>query len=237
MVEGKYALVVACDRYADPDLKQLMAPAKDAEAFASLLENPPVGGFKVLTLINQPGSLTKERIESKGRSFSNEAVKENATTLYDQGNKTSISSHTELGNTNVNSGQAPKVINSRLEVESTNRDYMIVFENVSAMVDGVKKLAIDIKPQSSFKPKGQWEFENVWWDSSSYRLVGNAVTKVQKVPVALEMIIRKAGLVAWWLDVRIRYPTLERFGFKREIQIYNAEKVGLVKFLEENFAD
>jgi Caspase domain/NHL repeat/Bacterial Ig domain len=64
MVEGsKRALIVACDRYADPELKQLQAPSQDAEAFQRILENPKIGGFRVTSFNNQPYWIIKEKID------------------------------------------------------------------------------------------------------------------------------------------------------------------------------
>jgi uncharacterized caspase-like protein len=62
MSEGnRLALIVACDRYSDPELKQLEAPSQDAERFARILENPKIGGFKVTPLINQPHWIATEK--------------------------------------------------------------------------------------------------------------------------------------------------------------------------------
>jgi len=64
MGEGnRVALIVACDRYADPELKQLQAPSQDAESFATILEDPKIGGFKVSRLINEPYNTIKEKID------------------------------------------------------------------------------------------------------------------------------------------------------------------------------
>ena len=46
---NRVALIVACDRYSDPKLKQLQAPSQDAERFARILEDPKIGGFRVTT--------------------------------------------------------------------------------------------------------------------------------------------------------------------------------------------
>jgi DNA-binding beta-propeller fold protein YncE len=59
---NKHALIVACDRYSDPELKQLQAPSQDAETFQRILENPKIGGFKVTALINQPHWTITEKI-------------------------------------------------------------------------------------------------------------------------------------------------------------------------------
>jgi Protein of unknown function (DUF3105)/Caspase domain len=54
-VDGtRSALIVASDAYTDPGLRQLRAPASDAQALAAVLEHPEIGGFQVRTLLNQP---------------------------------------------------------------------------------------------------------------------------------------------------------------------------------------
>jgi tetratricopeptide (TPR) repeat protein len=58
----RLALIVACDRYEDPELKRLEAPSQDAERFANILEDPKIGGYKVTSLINQPYWAIKEKI-------------------------------------------------------------------------------------------------------------------------------------------------------------------------------
>src|SRR5687767_9973578 len=64
MDEGnKLALIVACDRYEDPELKELKVPSQDIEHFTKILENPKIGGFKVTALINQPYWIVREKID------------------------------------------------------------------------------------------------------------------------------------------------------------------------------
>lgn len=48
------ALIVASSEYADPGLRQLRAPASDAEALAAVLRDPQIGGFAVRTLLDRP---------------------------------------------------------------------------------------------------------------------------------------------------------------------------------------
>ncbi len=48
------ALIVASDDYTDPGLRQLRAPASDAQALAGVLRDPQIGGFEVRTLLNEP---------------------------------------------------------------------------------------------------------------------------------------------------------------------------------------
>ncbi|HEV2918092.1 MAG TPA: hypothetical protein VG673_02455, partial [Actinomycetota bacterium] len=40
------ALIVASDNYTDPGLRQLRAPASDAQALAAVLRDPQIGGFE-----------------------------------------------------------------------------------------------------------------------------------------------------------------------------------------------
>src|SRR5215213_7136153 len=62
MAAGRKALVVATYEYADGGLRQLVAPAHDAEAFAAVLEDPQIAGFDVTTLVNQPHYAVGEAI-------------------------------------------------------------------------------------------------------------------------------------------------------------------------------
>jgi hypothetical protein len=50
----RLALLIATYRYDDVGLRQLTAPARDAEAFAAVLRDPDIAGFEVTTLINEP---------------------------------------------------------------------------------------------------------------------------------------------------------------------------------------
>jgi hypothetical protein len=54
MAERRLALIVASYQYKDPELRQLMAPAQDAEALARVLGDPAIGNFEVQTLLNEP---------------------------------------------------------------------------------------------------------------------------------------------------------------------------------------
>ncbi|GAB2668829.1 caspase family protein [Kribbella swartbergensis] len=49
---SRVALVIANDRYDDPGLRRLVAPAQDAAALAEVLADPSVGGFEVRVLHN-----------------------------------------------------------------------------------------------------------------------------------------------------------------------------------------
>jgi formylglycine-generating enzyme required for sulfatase activity/uncharacterized caspase-like protein len=55
MTEKRRALIVASDEYQDPNLRQLVTPAQDAEDLALVLRDPAIGGFdQVETSINRP---------------------------------------------------------------------------------------------------------------------------------------------------------------------------------------
>lgn len=63
MVDGKSALIIANSHYQDPDLRQLVAPAYDAQALARVLESPAIGGFEVRTLLDKPAQEVSQEIE------------------------------------------------------------------------------------------------------------------------------------------------------------------------------
>ncbi|MFI6040350.1 caspase family protein [Nocardia sp. NPDC051321] len=50
----RLALLIATYQYRDAGLRQLTAPAHDAEALAAVLSNPAIADFEVTTLINEP---------------------------------------------------------------------------------------------------------------------------------------------------------------------------------------
>jgi hypothetical protein len=54
MDTARSALIVASASYTDPGLRQLRAPGNDAEALATVLEDPAIGGFEVRTLLDEP---------------------------------------------------------------------------------------------------------------------------------------------------------------------------------------
>ncbi|WP_170284965.1 caspase family protein [Kribbella amoyensis] len=60
---SRVALVVANDRYADPGLRRLVAPAQDAAALAEVLADPAVGGFEVRVLRNEPAQEIRFAVE------------------------------------------------------------------------------------------------------------------------------------------------------------------------------
>ena len=63
MSETKSALIIANYRYEHPDLRQLTAPAQDAESLARVLARRDLGGFDVRTLINEPSYEVSAEIE------------------------------------------------------------------------------------------------------------------------------------------------------------------------------
>jgi hypothetical protein len=59
---GRYALVVATARYDDPKLRQLRAPATDADRLAAVLADPQKGAFEVEVLIDEEQGRVARRI-------------------------------------------------------------------------------------------------------------------------------------------------------------------------------
>ena len=60
----RLALVVATATYtADPGLRQLRAPARDADDLAQVLADPNIGGFMVTTVIDQPAQQVRLAVE------------------------------------------------------------------------------------------------------------------------------------------------------------------------------
>src|SRR6266545_602320 len=58
------ALVVAIDRYDDPSLQELTAPAADAEALVEVFGDPDLGGFDVDVVHNCPSWVVSRRVEA-----------------------------------------------------------------------------------------------------------------------------------------------------------------------------
>jgi Caspase domain len=56
------ALVIATTRYADPQLRQLRAPTRDAEDFAAVLSDASIGGFAVTTVIDQEEAKVRREV-------------------------------------------------------------------------------------------------------------------------------------------------------------------------------
>jgi hypothetical protein len=63
MNENRFALIIACDSYRDRSLRQLVAPAQDAQALAEVLANPSIGAFEVKTLLNESSEIVRREIE------------------------------------------------------------------------------------------------------------------------------------------------------------------------------
>jgi Caspase domain/WD domain, G-beta repeat len=61
--ETRSALIVASDRYTDPGLRRLRAPASDARALAAVLRDPGIGGFGVRTVLNEPAHVVTLAVE------------------------------------------------------------------------------------------------------------------------------------------------------------------------------
>jgi hypothetical protein len=59
----RLALVVATNTYTDPGLRQLRAPAQDADDLRQVLADPDIGGFAVTTVIDQPAHQIRLAIE------------------------------------------------------------------------------------------------------------------------------------------------------------------------------
>ncbi len=62
MPSRRSALLVATYRYQDATLRQLTAPAHDAEALAEVLRNPEIANFDVTILINEPHHVVLQTI-------------------------------------------------------------------------------------------------------------------------------------------------------------------------------
>jgi Bacterial lectin/Caspase domain len=63
MPNRSQALIVACDRYDDPGLRELRAPARDIRALAGVLADPAIGDFDVKTLFNEPAHIVNLSVE------------------------------------------------------------------------------------------------------------------------------------------------------------------------------
>jgi serine/threonine protein phosphatase PrpC len=59
----RLALVVATNTYTDPGLRQLRAPARDAEDLTQVLADPGIGGFAVTTVIDRPAHQVRLAID------------------------------------------------------------------------------------------------------------------------------------------------------------------------------
>lgn len=56
------ALIIAADAYADPKLRALRAPARDAEELARVLGDPEVGDFRVGVSLNEPDHVVRRKL-------------------------------------------------------------------------------------------------------------------------------------------------------------------------------
>ncbi|UBU19201.1 caspase family protein [Nonomuraea gerenzanensis] len=74
----RLALLIATYEYHDPGLQQLTAPAHDAEALATVLQDPRIAGFEVTTLINEPHYRVGEAIGD----FYRDQLRDDLTLLY-----------------------------------------------------------------------------------------------------------------------------------------------------------
>ena len=73
--------MVATYRYADAGLRQLTAPAHDAEDLAAVLRDPAIAGFDVTVLLNEPHHVVGEAIAD----FYGDCRREDLTLLYFSG--------------------------------------------------------------------------------------------------------------------------------------------------------
>jgi YVTN family beta-propeller protein len=61
----RFALIIAVSEYQDSDFQQLVAPGKDADALASVLKNPDIGGYDNVKVIkNEPAYKVNEEIQA-----------------------------------------------------------------------------------------------------------------------------------------------------------------------------
>jgi hypothetical protein len=59
---ARSALVIASDDYADPQLRRLRAPARDAEELARVLRDPGIGDFRVEVSANEPEHVVRRKL-------------------------------------------------------------------------------------------------------------------------------------------------------------------------------
>jgi hypothetical protein len=57
------ALIVASDQYEQEGLRNLVAPAADAEALAGVLGDPQMGDFDVQVVRNEPSHVIQAQVE------------------------------------------------------------------------------------------------------------------------------------------------------------------------------
>ena len=81
MVEKKCALIIANSEFEDPLLRQLIAPAQDAEALAQVLRDPAICGFEVDTILNE----SRHRVEEEIEAFFLDRARDDLLLLYFSG--------------------------------------------------------------------------------------------------------------------------------------------------------
>lgn len=74
----RLALLIATYQYQDSGLRQLTAPAHDADAPAKVLRDPAIAGFEVTTLVNEPHYVVGPAIGS----FYRDRRRDDLTLLY-----------------------------------------------------------------------------------------------------------------------------------------------------------
>ena len=78
MSDGRFALIIANDKYEDQELKKLDSPASDAEQLEKVLKDPTIGGFEVKKLSNEPWHKLREEIDN----FFNERRRDDLLFIY-----------------------------------------------------------------------------------------------------------------------------------------------------------
>ena len=61
---GRYALLIATDRYEDSDLAPLIGPGTDAQELSDVLREPEIGAFEVDVRLNAPSDQLRRDVES-----------------------------------------------------------------------------------------------------------------------------------------------------------------------------
>jgi uncharacterized caspase-like protein len=64
MTEKRNALIIGSYLYQDPELRRLVAPARDAEALSQVLADPSIGRFETQMLLNEPSHKVNQAIEA-----------------------------------------------------------------------------------------------------------------------------------------------------------------------------
>ena len=78
MTQGRYALVISCSGYQDPNIPQLVAPSTDAKALSEILKDPSIGDYEVNILLDEPS----HKIRSKIQAFFSEREKDDLLLFY-----------------------------------------------------------------------------------------------------------------------------------------------------------